>query len=673
MGETAVIKHNVLSTSAGSAESALGAGSMGANLLALKNAPKDSSGVPNLQPGFLRKTVSSGGIINYIYNIIYQAAEYFSPGVTKRHVLETLLKTREAYRQKIKEVEKAYDCVDNYLSSLSDGKDVDKVEIAGSITVVLDYLSAIASDDGASFKKLVAKANEAYDNVIKDARNEPWFQEVMGTQARDSWLPFGNSAFPYDDRISRVQRRRDLLDLIECMGSPIPVSALRKLSLTEKQRKDRDVKITSEESKRLNTWITEVNGSWRMDVHRLHRGLRGLFEHLDIPTICSEGEVSRFAQLLSGLVIRGMTLLTKEDRKHVKWRSDLRPMDVLQIGDRQYPLEKQLGPHRSSSSKDKHLIYTVKDSDGIVISIPMNEAAISLSQAAESKVVPRAQLLRMDRYGRFAIYERLKTPLDGHTWHSGEGPLDGRDRKTLNPIVNLLKSLVDSKENPKTPQIAAKEFMLDSSGNLKLLRGFKQGDHYDYDLLVRFCRDTANGSLTVFKHLLTDGGLAAHPLRQFYKAVVEDIQRAPQQQRGVDKVATAHSISDPQVREQAKALREDVLNACGRCRDHYIEWYDIDAGQPISAIEAMAQQAIVTGYDDSIGAGILWPKIEENAVIRVADFGKKKLKPARVEKIWSRIVDDKPALTGGDVAAWKRHGVVNDDQRNALVVRLNAP
>ncbi len=649
-------------------------GYMGGNMLALTRADKDEKGIPQLTPGLWKRGVSSGGIVNYVYNIIYTVAEYFSPGVTKRHVLQTLIKTRDAYRDKIKEVEKAYDRVHGYLEDLSEGKSVDKVEIAGAISVVLDYLDAVGTDDGVTFKKLVKQANQAYDSVIKDAREEPWFDEVMGDHKSSGWLPFGNDAFPYDDRISRIQRRRDLLDLIENVGTPLPVSAFRKLSAGVSA-------LTTLESEGLKTWIAEVNGSWRMDVRRLHRGLRGLFEHLDISSVCKQGKVSRLAMLESELVSRGVSLLLKEDRKHMRWRDGINSRDVLEAKGRRYVLDKQLGEHRSSSSKDKHVVYSVKDNDEVVVVMPMNEAIVGIEQATAigrpgaaggAALVPMADLKRMDRFGRFAIYERLTTPLVGHNWNSGDAALDNDDRTTLTPVVTLLQAML---QREKTPKISAKDFMIGSDGTLKLLRGQKEGADFDYDLLVQFCLDAANGSLAVFKHLLTGSGIRDHALRQFYKDIVND-SLAGAAARGVDAVAAARSISEPKVRERAKKLRDDIVRTRDWCCTQYMQRYDANAGMPRSALEALFHN-LFNYYDNTIGAGVLWPGLGEDLLVAVAAAGMLKLTATQVEKIYPDVVaaaaDDavlKARLKAFDADSWRKYGVVNDDQRQELGNRL---
>ncbi len=571
--------------------------SLGASLVALSHAQKDKEGAPTLIPGFFFRSVSTGGLINTIYSVVYYIIDtYFrsaDDSLLKEHLEGILESIKASFAVKVEEVKGAYAQYEAYLNRLKNGETPDAESVVSARYILADWNNSIRPSKGMTLQKMIKQANATF-LAIKESKG-----------LFSGW----DSLLQYDSSFEQITGTQAIIELEENLGQ-LPLGVCSKLC-------NPNPKLDVIEASTLKQWIAKINGCWRVDVHKLHRGLRAAMIHLKLSTQSKTGKPSKLAILETNLRDNGLLAMTEPDGKHLSWRRSLGIGSVLSLERNQYTIQDRSTITRTNGGKESYWSFPIVEDESKCIIVGENEVSLGLQIADEatgSSIAPYPKIYRTDRYGRFGEAERIATLLDQKNWTSSGGSVSWGDSGPVRQIEGMLKKLAAMEE---TPIVEAADFGFNASNELKLRHPLESGEKYDFPRIVRIAFHAANGNLTVYKRLLKESGLSTHVATEYYQDVVEDVLK--EDSRGYDVVAVVRSpkITDAAVRAMANELSKSVKALLERCSYQLKQTYII-AGKEMSLIREALVVAIVNEYRDSIGAGMLWPGLDEAVVNRAA-------------------------------------------------------
>lgn len=571
---------------------------IGSSLLALSVAPRDACGVPEITPRFSKKSVSSGGLLNRIWEVIFYVVDYFrSPQQSYRRscLFETLVRTQESFQKRVHEVSNAYQQYRAYLQDIQAGKKSDR-GINRTRLIISEWNASMRAPEGSTLQEMIVKANQAYTLAMRG----------LGSSSHEAGLVQYQAVF---EEIAECQK---IVDFEEDLEESLPFDVLAKLC-------HRGCSLDVVDQDTLKQWIAKVNGCWRINVRTVHRALKSVVRHLGHPDAGVVEGPSHLAFLEYNLRKHGLELLDRLDCRHLRWRSQLERTQIGEVNGTRYELENRLGPPQYGIRTDAHLVFPIRGDKTHVLVTGLNEALLGIeaADAAENPgVIPLAMMRFMDSGGRSALYERLVVPLAHYRWKSGHEELDeAEDPVVLGSLVDLLSVLV---RQEKTPAISVQDLMFNAKNELRLMRKVKMGPRFDYDRIVKLAYDASNGSLAIFRHLMEASGLYSHPVVSFYDEVVQDTLKGLSAV-GVDEVAARRDLSDSNVRSRAKSLSQDVATLWQRSYTELTLRYEVPRGITRDVVEREIAGQILALYRGSKSVGLLWPTLDERIVASAAN------------------------------------------------------
>jgi hypothetical protein len=583
-----------------SIRSDVGIAHLASSTIALSLAPRDEKGIPDLTPGYWRLSVSTGGMVNRFIRLVYQLFDTLlrnsGDPYLLQHLRETLAKTRESFEVQVPAVVEAYQRYVAHLDCLRKGSVPDTTNLVADRHVISDWNYSMRAPKGLSLQDMINAANEGFRAITEDKEKSGGF--FFG----------GDSLLTYHKRFDQIAGCQQIIELEENVGS-LPVGVLQKLAIKNSQ-------LTVEEADTLKQWIEKVNGCWRVDVRKLHRGLKALCEHLGMSTISKSGKPSELARMEKRLRDSQLSALIKPDGKHLTWRRGVELSGKVSITGTEYAIDVVQTPKRKGGGAELHWTFPVVDDPKHAIEFGINEAALGMriaDEADQGGPVPYARLYAMDGYGRCALAERLTTAMDEKVWASAEGSFSKSDKGPVKQIAGFLRIL---SQMEKTPEVKASEVFFNDSGELKLRHPMKPGRGFDFPRLVGLAYEASNGNQAVFTQILKEGGLAEHSVVGYFLNVVEDAIKGTEG-RGAMKLAALKEISDPAVCKQAKSLARKTQELQTRCVLEINQRYQPE-GVSKERIDELVGQTIVAHYKKSIGAGILWPTLSMGVIDAVA-------------------------------------------------------
>jgi hypothetical protein len=561
---------------------------LGGSLLALSMSSKESGVTPNP----FGNNVSCGGIFNRAYELLYSCG---GPHLRKAAVQEALIKSHEAFQANVDEVKAAHNTYMDYLEQVEHGKSYDDEAVFRARIIISDWNNAILPPKDMSLEKMVHKANKNYARLLKDAPGGSWFSNSY------------KSLVQYQGVFEKIARAQHIIDFEEYVEAPFPFKVLRKLCDSPKPV------LGVEELDTLKQWIGKVNlcSSWRP--HEMHQGLRAAVEHMGLAGMCKHNKPSALAVLEFNLKYHGVTNLGKPDSKHIRWRRDLERSKRITINGTTYELENRLGDRKNTSDIDEHWVFPVRNDKHSVLVVNASESALLLDAVdavANPSAIPMAMLKQSDLSGKCALYERLKTPLLGYSWSTGDGDIASRDSIAVKSLRKLLNQIAAM---DVTPDTSVRDLMFDSKQRVRLIRRLEPGNKFNFNAIIRLAYEASNESLGVFRELLRTCEIGKHSLVSFYNDVVKDAA-AGEKSKGAEVVAWRHEVVNALVMDQAKDLHRKVSKMLNRCYDRLTSRFSVPAYMRRQQVEEEISKALIAAYEDSVGGGILWPKLDDRIV-----------------------------------------------------------
>ncbi len=562
---------------------------VGSSLLALSVAPEGPDGLPQITPNTMKRYVSCGGVFNRLWEWFFAVVDRSSQsGVSYRQrcLIDTLQRIRDASDRQVSCVLAAYKRYRDYLLQTEGDKHLDWRQLRNARLIISLWNSHLSPPEGWTLEQMIYKANLSYAALMQDARNIGYH----ATSEVDTLLQ-------YRPIFEQVERCQSLIDFEEDTKVPLPFAALRKLC-------EPGVMLSVIEKDSINKWIAKVNGSPIVKVRHLHLALKSAVEQMQVVGEC--GRPAPLAFLEYHLKKMGMVLFDSPDAQHILWRTELEKGLKADVCGIDYLLESRLGTVQPASQLDKHLVFTIKGNRDDVIVTGINEASLGIEAAEAYETngyLPLAAIRAVDPSGRVARVERLHEPLSRHRWSSTSD-------SAIQPLVTFLATLA---REAKTALIDVDDVMLTAKGQLRLVRKVAEGTQYDFDRLVRLAFDASCHNLMVFKLLLEQSGLAKHPLVHFYREIVNNALKGPEG-FSVDEVAAKKGISDVRVRARARKLHQDIVNLLEWCYAELMHRRHNPIHIPREQVERLLKQLIASHYQQSIGAGVVWPTLGDTVV-----------------------------------------------------------
>lgn len=563
---------------------------LGSTLLALSIAPKSERGVPQVTPRLWGDTgFSCGGVLNRLVDTVYAFGERT---LRQSAIKQTVEKSSQAFAERVEEVIFAYQSYKRYLQGLEDGYLYKSDDIRKMRHIITDWNCIVQPPQGMRLLEMIQRANASTEAIV----GKRWFSRSV--------------LLTYQPVFEEISRAQHIIDMEENTEAPFPLKIFHKLC------KGPTVNLSIVEEEKLKLWISRVNLCSHLKVHEVHRALRSLVEQMGMAGVCHEQRPSALAFLEYHLFKKDLKVLAEPDAKHLRWRRSLEEQKKVTLAGKTYELANRLGDNKKNSGIDHHWVYPIRGNSNFVLIANVSEPSLlieAVEQLAHPSAIPSARLKISDIGGRYALYERLKYPLIGYEWSYDNDGITPTDKKALKSLVKLLDQLVSME---KTPDIALDDVMFDQNYELKLVRNLKPGSCFNFDAIVRFAYEASNGNLFVFKYLLENSLIGQHELVDFYTNIVKDA--VAQKPKGVNDVAWRNQMSFALIMDRARNLHRKVGKMANRCYRMVTTLYKTPPHLTREQIEGEISRTLLQAYEESIGAGILWPRLDKEVVPRVA-------------------------------------------------------
>lgn len=272
--------------------------------------------------------------------------------------------------------------------------------------------------------------------------------------------------------------------------------------------------LSKQEKKNLQALVRKINQSKTLGVRIFDKVLRLLIEIFK-----NENDSASLVAMKVALIFDAKcTIFIQKDVKHCLWRNTLEPGSEVFWGDKKLTLGKQLG-EKKDPAEDRNRVFTVVEDAFIVLSFGINRALHDLRKEMCKKYswgLRSAKCIGVDMKGRFAVIQRLNSPLADIQWKS-QKELVKEDEKIVQQITNLIANLL--KRKAMLRDFSVDNFMCNEMGCLRYLKLPLKGP-IKFDELVRFVIRCAGGNPVIYKALSAQ--LKEHPYAAFYEKMVKN-------------------------------------------------------------------------------------------------------------------------------------------------------
>jgi hypothetical protein len=431
------------------------------------------------------------------------------------------------------------------------------------------------------------------DNVHKQP-NSP-LQEFLKSNLLSS--PKDPSPFTCEPLFKRVSCVQKILDIEGLFQKPLPYAALHKLATS--------AQLTQQERDDIDKWIQFLNvHSKKFSVHFFHRFLKSLINEFP-----QGGPIPNLTKLEMGLVDRECKIFLQRDLKHLSWREQLRPGNVVLCNSKQIVLGERIGVKKEGFDQTIH--FAVVGDPHKIFTVGVNEAILGLKKALSEEqgfAVRMASYIEIDASGKCALVEKLSESLNQYPWTSQKDQLSAADQDLISPLSGLINWFVKEKISPH--HLSPRHLMFDAAGELKSLKLVLKtpSEDFDFNFLENFVCECAAGNRRVFQHLMEASGLHEHPYAKFYEKIVKNaLQRNT---TTVSMQADLDSITDSRIEEQAQKLYQQISELEMECVQKIQQQCQIAPQKLISAVS----KQIYSQYQMSSGAGIIWPGLKQDVI-----------------------------------------------------------
>jgi hypothetical protein len=348
-----------------------------------------------------------------------------------------------------------------------------------------------------------------------------------------------------------------MIDIEGLSQGPLPLEAFKKIL--------RNKPLNSLDQKELNKWIARINQVPNC-VDKVHAALNFISD------CYHKGDDNKTNMDVVRLEIfledRGCKIFKQCDKQQMHWRTSLKKGMTLTQGDQRWILYSQFPS--TKIAEDDTLVFAI-DNDAKVIIIPKNKVVLSMRQFRQRHsnsldITPAC--LDICANGSWALMERLQ-PLESRQWQSlpEQAILHTDDRQLVKELSLFIEKCVKKQETPVNFNVAS--LMYDQHYHLKALNmEIKRATEcrapsFDFNALEDFAFACAANNRVVFKHLMIDSGLSAHPIGMFYHELI--INALNGDQTSIEDMAGIYKITDPQAVDRGLEVVKEMLALRDQC------------------------------------------------------------------------------------------------------------
>lgn len=534
------------------------------------------------------------------WRILYAIIELFvSDSLRLQKLKQALNKTHDAFQEQLKFVTEYVNKFQTYLEERIEGYSPTNRTIPEEDYYEIGHVISNWNNTTLLFIRLLRRNQHDAINAV--------FRQCMEDQSCDVAKLFKTDITKKCIHFQRILNLEYELDL------KIPLEALARLSNGKS--------ISTEQKKEVRTFVKKINScAEKVGIRLFHRAMRYFLAYVsDRPKY--EKHVTRMENDLTTEEYGGCSLIIQPDSDHLEWREGLKPgdsitADLMQRGKVTLELGEQIG--KKDDGTDKNVFFAVKGHPDKILWSSVNEAILSHKHWGRSVYKQKfsnnpndtlwpVDFLDIDKTGRFALMERLHTPLDKTAWRSTSPDIvDWNDIQQCTNVIEMIKNFINLNYTPYP--LAPKYLMLDPN---KRVRSTKilytdSKNPFNHCALEDFVIAYANNNLAVFRHVMTKSGLLDHKYSTYYKAVVKNTIEG----KAMDptQLSQYKSITDHRIVDRGQELHKAVLVTRAEIYTRLLTEFHLKK-DPVT--EKLVGDYLYEGYKCLGCASVLWPTLSD--------------------------------------------------------------
>ena len=519
---------------------------------------------------------SSTSWLGRLLFFFYSRFDRFNEEWRNKTITKVMERTHRLYYELYDEALRHNQCIKDSIESRIAGRHVQEAALRAAKSFLTTWNAATVP-----FLEGMQKADYRFKEFLSVG-----FVDKQGrTPAR---IPFGSSA------LAKVfSRHQKIIDFEGYLGSLLPLPVLYKLST--------GAILSRQEDETLTSFAKKIDrNADLMQIHNLNEYLRALvkcFKKARNNKV--KPDLTRIATVL---VKRKSAIFNQKDSRHLKWRKKFKPGDKLDCNGIEVVLGEAIGP--KASGKDNNLVFEVANAPNLVVVFGINRLILPLkAQLAEemSFGIRSAEYIQIEKNGKFALVEKLKTKVSNNQWSSTKYPLNSKDLALLTPISKCIGWFL--KQNRTPTHFHPEYLMYDVRGELKCAKYSIQLPFSFIDM-ENYALVTAAGNPYVYKYLMESSGLLAHEHARYFREVVQAVceERDPD----LYILSQVLKVKDFEYVDRAKELVQEVILMRDRCIAAIKE-----RGAYQKNMTKLVSKAIWLQYKEYNSASLLPPQIEE--------------------------------------------------------------
>lgn len=302
-----------------------------------------------------------------------------------------------------------------------------------------------------------------------------------------------------------------IINLESSLQKATPFLVLRKLS--------QDKILSSANEDEIKAWISHINKNIKkISIRKFHHSLQAIVQFIN-EKLCTPYTVKAgISRLEYELAKRDLKLFKEPDIKHLQWRKHLTSGCKIVINGKEIVLNEEIGFIKGRDDHNK--IFSIENDENQIAVIGINEAILGMKASIATYLswgIRPATWLEVSEDGRFALVEKLKTPLSSVNWKS-RNFLDTEDLKKMIPVINQVKWFIE--QNSCIENLSVKTLMYDKDGILKSTKPTIQSS-FNLPKIIKFLKNFSQKNKIIYQDLIQKTGIVQHRYLSFFDEVVE--------------------------------------------------------------------------------------------------------------------------------------------------------
>lgn len=533
-----------------------------------------------------------------VWKILYAVIGFFcGHSLKEKKLQQALMKTHTVFQEQLTFVKEYVAKYQTYLEESFAGYNPRSRVIPEEDYFEIGHVISDWNDTTLDFSHLIRRNQHTAINDL--------FRKHVGAENLDVAKLF------HSDVMQKCIHFQRILNLEFQLDAKLPLRALSEIT--------QDIKLYKEPIKEVRTMVKNVNkNAEKIGIRLFHRTLRYLMQYIPDKSKY-EKNLARLETDLVKEELGGCAIFDQLDAEHIKWRQTFTEGSKLAINSKyngKYTVElgEQIG--KKNDDQDKNIFFSIKGNPDQVVWISLNESVLLHKWWGRSEYELRykkngTQVLQpvmfydLDKSGRVAIMERLKTPLDFTTWIS-DGTLSWQDESRCEDICNVISNFIAMNMTPFP--LSPKYLMLDANNQIKSTKILFTDPTYPFnfnaleDLVIEY----SNKNPWVFKHIMVKSKLEEHEYSKYYRRVAK--YAAEGEQMSSDELSTYKGIKDHRVVDRGRELHAAVTGMmaeiCAKLQAEHGHKKD-------TVTEKFVGNAINKHYIGTGCVSVLWPSLSD--------------------------------------------------------------